>query len=209
VTEPLPEDKRCGQPVHLRTSAHKLAETTAKSWEVVFSETGFFALRGGRLPRSENLDHQTEGWFFSVTQRPDSGSEPGGSVNLYQGNTTLGNPLDSPRNSIPSYSQQRTVPRYTFVATADLTDAASAMKLPGRVAEISRKGCYVDTLNTLPVGTLLDVRISREQGTFVTKGKTIYVQERLGMGVVFLEPKEDQLRILDSWLAVLPATARL
>jgi PilZ domain len=99
------------------------------------------------------------------------------------------------------------VPRYAFVATTEITDSLSAMKLLGRVAEISRKGCSVDILNALPVGTLLDLRISREHGTFVTKGKTIYVQERIGMGVVFLDPPEDQLQILDSWLADLPPTA--
>jgi hypothetical protein len=99
------------------------------------------------------------------------------------------------------------VPRYTFVATAEITDSLSAIKLSGRVAEISRKGCYVDILNALPVGTLLDLRISREEGTFVTKGKIVYVQERIGMGVVFLDPPGDQLQILDSWLAELPPAA--
>jgi hypothetical protein len=99
------------------------------------------------------------------------------------------------------------VPRYSFVATAEITDSLSAIKLSGRVAEISRKGCYVDILNALPVGTLLDLRISREEVTFVTKGKTIYVQERIGIGVVFLDPPEDQLQILDSWLAELPPAA--
>jgi len=51
------------------------------------------------------------------------------------------------------------------------------------------------------------VRISRDQGTFVTKGKIIYVHERIGMGVVFLDPLKEQLQILDSWLAELPSDA--
>jgi hypothetical protein len=100
-------------------------------------------------------------------------------------------------------------PRYTFVAAAELTDSASATKLSGRVAEISRKGCYVDILNVLPVGTLLAVRVSHEQGTFVTKGKIIYVQERIGMGLEFLDTPKDQLQILNSWLAELPPAACL
>jgi hypothetical protein len=41
-------------------------------------------------------------------------------------------------------------------------------------------------------------------GMHVTKGKTIYIQEQIGMGIVFLDPPEDQLQILDSWLAELP-----
>jgi hypothetical protein len=101
------------------------------------------------------------------------------------------------------------VPRYTFIATTELTDSASAMRLSGRITEISRQGCYVDTLNALPVATLLNVRISRDQGTFVTKGKIIYVDERIGMGVVFLDPPKDQLEILDAWLLELPSTTAL
>jgi hypothetical protein len=103
--------------------------------------------------------------------------------------------------------ERRKVPRYTFVATAELTDSASGIKLSGRVTEISRKGCYVDILNPLPEGTLLDVRISREQGTFVTKGKTIYIQEQIGMGVLFLDTPMEELQILDSWIAELPPAA--
>jgi PilZ domain len=105
--------------------------------------------------------------------------------------------------------ERRKVPRYTFVATAELTDSSSGIKLSGRVTEISRKGCYVDILNPLPEGRLLDVRISREQGTFMTKGKTIYIQEQIGMGVLFLDPPEEQLQILDSWIAELPSAACL
>ncbi len=67
----------------------------------------------------------------------------------------------------------------------------------------------MDTLNALPVATLLNVRISRDQGTFVTKGKIIYVDERIGMGVVFLDPPKDQLEILDAWLLELPSTTAL
>jgi len=122
---------------------------------------------------------------------------------------TLGNSPASPSDSVAAYRQQRTVPRYIFVATTELTDFASAIKLIGRVTEISRKGCYVDILNALPVGTSLNVRILRDQGAFVTKAKIIYVHERIGMGVVFLDPAQDQLQILDSWLVELPSTAAL
>jgi hypothetical protein len=93
--------------------------------------------------------------------------------------------------SATSHNRQRTVPRYSFVATTELIDCASATHLSGRVSEISRQGCYVDILNALPVGTSLNVLISRDQGTFVTKGKIIYVQ--------------DQLQVLDSWLAEFPS----
>ncbi len=107
----------------------------------------------------------------------------------------------SPGETGTSYAEQRKIPRYTFIATIELTDDASAARLSGRVTEISRNGCYVDIMNTLPVGTLLKVRIVRDSGTFATTGKAIYVHERIGMGVVFVDPPPDQLKILDVWLA--------
>jgi hypothetical protein len=109
--------------------------------------------------------------------------------------------LTTSPNSAGLYSQQRTVPRYTFVATSEITDPVNAMRLSGKVMEISRKGCYLDALNVLPLGAVLHLLISCDQGAFATQAKVIYVQEHIGMGIAFLDTPEDQLQILDSWLA--------
>jgi len=69
------------------------------------------------------------------------------------------------------------------------------------MTEISRKGCYVNTPSTRPVNTFLRVVISRDNETFMTNGKIIYVHERIGMGILFVDPTEDQLEILNAWLA--------
>ena len=87
------------------------------------------------------------------------------------------------------------------MATSVLTDPVNAIRLSGRVTEISRNGCYVDALNALPVGTVLDVQISCDQGTFLTKGSIIYVHPQIGMGVRFVDSPEEQLKTLDAWLA--------
>jgi hypothetical protein len=79
----------------------------------------------------------------------------------------------------------------------------------GRINEISRKGCYVDTLNPFPVGTVLNIVISRDQGSFATKGNVIYAHQGIGMGVAFLDPTDEQFKILDSWLAERPVTDTL
>ena len=105
--------------------------------------------------------------------------------------------------STGSSDTRRRAPRYEFVATSEITDPVSEIRMSGRVTEISRNGCYVDILNALPVGTLLDLQITCDQGTFLTKGSIIYVHAGIGMGVAFLDPPEDQLKILDSWLATL------
>lgn len=103
------------------------------------------------------------------------------------------------------YRERRSVPRFSLIATAEIIEPASGVHISGRISEISRNGCYLDVLNTLPVGTRLRLNISRDQGTFSTEAKIIYVQEGMGMGISFLEIPPDQLKILDSWLADLAA----
>jgi len=104
-----------------------------------------------------------------------------------------------------SYREKRTVPRYSFIAHVEVIEPASDTHIAGRVSEISRKGCYIDILITLPPGTLIHLKVLRDLGTFSTKGKIIYAQECMGMGVAFLETEEDQLNTLDAWLAELAA----
>jgi PilZ domain len=106
----------------------------------------------------------------------------------------------SPMSSSQSSREQRTVPRYSFIATVDIIEPISDVRISGRVSEISRKGCYVDILNTLPKDTLVRVRVVRDLGSFDSPGKIIYVLERMGMGVAFLDPPADQLQTLDAWL---------
>jgi PilZ domain-containing protein len=122
---------------------------------------------------------------------------------------TLGNTFNSASDVSATCRAKRMVPRYSFIASTELTDAANATRLSGRVTEISRKGCYVDIMNALPVGDELNLRISNDQGTFVAKGKIIYVHERIGMGVVFMDPAKEQLDILDTWLHELPPGAAI
>lgn len=112
----------------------------------------------------------------------------------------MSNPLNSSTQADP-YREKRTVPRYEFIATVEVVEPVSDMRLSGRVSEISRKGCFVDILNTLPTGTKVNLRITRDRGAFFTPATIIYVQDAMGMGIAFRDPAADQLQILDVWLA--------
>src|ERR1700680_4067560 len=92
-----------------------------------------------------------------------------------------------------SHIVQRTVPRYSVLAVAELVETAGTVCIVGRMTEVSRKGCYVNTPSTRPVNSLLKVIISRDEDTFMTNGKVIYVHEGIGMGIVFVDPAKDQL----------------
>jgi len=105
----------------------------------------------------------------------------------------------------PPHGERREVPRYMFIAAADIVEPASGVHMSSRTSEISRKGCFLDILNALPVGTTIQVRISRDNGSFSSPARIIYTQEAMGMGVLFVNTPADQLKILDSWLDELAA----
>jgi PilZ domain-containing protein len=117
------------------------------------------------------------------------------------GITTLAHFANPPSDLSWTHGAQRAVPRYSMLAVAELAETASTMCIVGRMTEISRNGCYVNTPNTLPVNTSLRVVISSDDETFMTNGKVIYVHEGIGMGIVFVDPAEDQVEVLNSWLA--------
>ncbi len=117
----------------------------------------------------------------------------------------MGETSDLPIEAGQSYREKRTVPRYSFIAHVEVIEPTSDTHIAGRVSEISRKGCYIDVLITLPPGTLIQLKVLRDSGTFSTEGKIIYAQECMGMGVAFLEIADSELKTLDAWLAELAA----
>jgi hypothetical protein len=107
------------------------------------------------------------------------------------------------------YSVQRTVPRYSVLAVAQVLENGGTACIVGRMTTVSRKGCYVNTPSTLPLNSSLKVVISRDDETFISNGKVIYVHDRIGMGIVFVDPADDQLSILNSWLASAPPSEEM
>jgi hypothetical protein len=115
----------------------------------------------------------------------------------------LRTPSGSSRDPREPFAEQRAVPRYTVAAFAEVIETATDMCIRGRISEISSKGCYITSPTTLPVGTLLELCVYHDRGTFTTTAKILYVQEGVGMGVVFLDLPQGRPPVLDSWLAEL------
>ena len=96
--------------------------------------------------------------------------------------------------------ERRRVPRYIFVASAELYEQATEVRVASRVSELSLYGCYLDMMNPFPAGTLVLIKIFAGDLTFQSKAKIVYATENVGAGVAFLdvEPKYDY--ILRRWL---------
>jgi PilZ domain len=105
------------------------------------------------------------------------------------------------RNRTLQPVKQRAVRRCPFVASVEVTEEQSGTRLSARTSELAMGGCYIDALNPFPAGTLLALRIVRDQGVFETKAKVVYCDPKFGMGVAFVEMAPNQRTILEGWLA--------
>jgi PilZ domain len=105
------------------------------------------------------------------------------------------------RNKPLQAIKPRSVRRCPLVATAEVTELGSGTLLSARTSELGMGGCYVDALNPFPLGTLVGLRILRDQGVFDTKAKVVYCDPKFGMGLAFTEMRPDQRSLLEAWLA--------
>ncbi len=96
--------------------------------------------------------------------------------------------------------EQRRVPRYAFIATAELIEQKTEVRIATRVSELSLHGCYLDMMNPFPQDTLVLLKISAGDVVFQAKAKIIYVQPNLGAGLSFMEIAPGSLTILHGWL---------
>jgi PilZ domain len=99
------------------------------------------------------------------------------------------------------HATRRAVKRCPLVASAEVTDLGSGAKLATRTSEIGLGGCYIDAFNPFPEGTLIALRVIRDQGVFEAKAKIVYCHPSFGMGVAFTEMAQDQRLLLEDWLA--------
>jgi hypothetical protein len=96
---------------------------------------------------------------------------------------------------------QRTSPRAAIIAVADITEVATGTRLAARTSDLSRTGCYIDTLNPMQSKTVVKVCLKHEGEELELPGRVVYVSPGLGMGVRFDEDlRPQQLAILERWL---------
>jgi PilZ domain len=99
--------------------------------------------------------------------------------------------------------EQRRTPRYTFIASAELIEQKTEVRIATRVSELSLHGCYLDMMNPFPQDTLVLVKIFAGEDFFQAKAKIIYVQPNLGAGLSFLEIEPQPLAVIQRWLDTL------
>ena len=96
--------------------------------------------------------------------------------------------------------ERRRTPRYIFIASAELYEEASDVRVASRVSELSLHGCYLDMMNPFPSGTIILLKIFANELTFQSKARVIYSTSNVGAGVAFLDVEPKYEYILKRWM---------
>jgi hypothetical protein len=111
----------------------------------------------------------------------------------------LTSPVRGASRQLPD--ERRLAMRYPFSATAIVFDGLSNMRLQARCSDLSREGCYIDTLNPFPEGTLAHVRLHKAEEIFEVDARVNSCFVGMGMGLGFEGLTQPQLTLLTKWLS--------
>ena len=102
---------------------------------------------------------------------------------------------------MPDVIDRRKSPRFALIVLATITESETGKRIDARTSDVSKTGCYVDTLAPFPKGTGVYLQLTRGEESFETPGTVAYVSPSLGMGIQFHDPvPPDQLEVLANWL---------
>ena len=103
---------------------------------------------------------------------------------------------------------RRASPRVPFFADADVI-LRDGTCIPAQLDELSVCGCYITTIEAVPLHTKLRLRIEYDGGTSEVDGKVVYMQSGgglglFGAGVSFENVSVKQQAAINAWLTELP-----
>jgi hypothetical protein len=113
--------------------------------------------------------------------------------------------------SIPTRapSERRCATRSAFIAPVEMVEMRTGSRIRARTSDLSLQGCYVDTLNPLPVGAAVRLQIQRAGMILDVLANVSSRHVGSGMGLVFGELTGAQKAVLESWLGELGLPPRM
>lgn len=99
--------------------------------------------------------------------------------------------------------ERRRVPRIPFEATSVVAEEGSSHVVVAQTTELSRFGCFIQTIKPYPQGTRVHIEMADGVDIFTASGVVAYVTHE-GMGVVFSMVEPDKYEILAKWLSRTP-----
>ena len=99
--------------------------------------------------------------------------------------------------------------RSPFIAPVEMIEMRTGSRIQARTSDLSAQGCYVDTLNPLPIGAAVRLQIHRAGMILDVLANVSARHAGSGMGLVFAEITETQRAVLEGWLGELGLPPRM
>jgi len=106
-------------------------------------------------------------------------------------------------------SERRCATRSPFLAPVEILDMRTGSRIQARTSDLSPQGCYIDTLNPLPVGSAVRLQIHRAGLILDVLANVTSSHIGSGMGLEFAETTGAQKSVLDNWLQELGLPPRM
>jgi hypothetical protein len=97
-------------------------------------------------------------------------------------------------------SEHRASSRYPFYASAELQEASSAAPTKAYTSNLGSNGCFLDTVNPLPAGTIVSIQITYQGQVFAAGGVVAHSHANTGMGLQFIALEAGCASLLETWL---------
>jgi hypothetical protein len=99
--------------------------------------------------------------------------------------------------------ERRRHTRYPLTVTVEAVEGKSQTRIHGRTSDLSRGGCYVDTISSFPTGSVVKMRLTKDTRSFEAQAEVVYSLVGMGMGVKFTSGDPQQLLTLEKWVGEL------
>lgn len=113
---------------------------------------------------------------------------------------------DPTTNIAEPQTNRRRVRRISFKATSVVTETGRSGGVVAQTTELSRLGCFVQTLRPYPQRTRVYIERTRAGTTFAASGVVAHVTGD-GMGIVFSMVESENYEILSKWLSRIPRSS--
>jgi PilZ domain len=143
------------------------------------------------------VHRREDGYGVAVTilaGQPASVQPPGGS------GATLSDNAQATSTASSAPNERRCGTRMPFIAPIEMVEMRTGSRIKARTSDLSLQGCYVDTLNPLPIGAAVRLQIHRAGLILDVLANVSSRHAGSGMGLEFGEITGAQRAVLESWL---------
>jgi hypothetical protein len=146
--------------------------------------------------------HRREGGYgvaiALLSHAQPAGTQPDGPKSVASSASVQGTAM-----ATTAASERRCATRSPFIAPVEMVEMRTGSRIQARTSDLSAQGCYVDTLNPLPVGAAVRLQIHRT-GLILDVLATVSSRHiGSGMGLVFGELTAVQRAVIENWLGEL------